>query len=1640
MKVLIKFLLTLCLVWSTLGTLQAQVRPEPYSNWFFGDKAGLSFEKENSQFYNKTKVTKQGKLQTLEGCASISDIDGNLRFYTNGVTVWNWDHQRMVNGFGLKGDTSSTQSVMIIPKPKDKNLYYIFTLTQGVSGNDLYYSIVDMSRQQGFGEVITRNVLLANNMSERLTTTLNNNGDDYWVLTHEANSNRFFSFSFDENGINTTPVISIIGSRHVGTCGSIGYMKSRCNRLAVAITNCAGGTDQDRVEVFDFDNITGRVTRHVKTFKIPNAYGIEFSVESRYLFVSGWHGGKLWMIDLRARPGVNPKQVIGVTNTYGTLGEVNSFGALMMGPDQKIYVAKNKSGFLGTITGLGAYDPKAVSLEGRKSTFGLPNVPQFICECDIDPTQIVAMDSVCLNSSLKVEAKTLLPPEVTVTDSVRWHFGDTQVDSIANTSFDNPAYHRYTKLGRYEVKLYQKCINTNQFLFVGSHLVKVVDCSRIIASRVCIGDTTQFYFLNGVNLAVTSIEWDFGDPASGVNNTASGILNPKHYYASPGSYTAKATVVYEDGYTNTYTTRVRVYDRPYINLGRDINMCLGDSIPDLYAKCRLDSNITDYLWHDGSDKCFYVPKGDEDFISLTVTRFGCSATDTVWILRDSLSLGPDRRICPGDSVILGTDSRWEEYKWSTGSDTTTISTDSILVVKTAGEFVLTASRAGCTVSDTIEVFITTPPDPGFPADTVICPPNQSLFLNASQPDAFVTYLWSTGSELAYQTITESGLYWVEITKGDCKRRDSIQVSIVRPLELPDTIYACSADSSATLLADVGVPEATYLWSTGETTSAIIAKTRGWYKVTATVGSCVQTDSTFLNYGILPEINLGNDTTVCEGPLILNAFQRGKNYTYQWSNGVWGPINQIDQTGWYVLTISNDTCVATDSILVTIPEVELGADRKVCADDEVYLRPETILDGATYTWNTLQTGDSIQVFSSGQYYVTMEFEGCTLSDTVNITLVPKPDPNLGQDTVVCDPNQPLVLRTGVTGTDVTYLWSNGSTDSTLTADSSGVYWVEVSNGDCVGTDTITVNYLEIKFPRDTSVCVGEKVLLDAQQPLFATYQWQDGSTLPVFLADTAGLYWVDITMGDCARRDSIEVVYSSGIALDLGADTTICGSDPLVLHSGNPNTEWSTGETGESITVSTTGIYVATLDNSGCVTQSAIRVTYLNESVFDLGPDQTICDQDFYVIDASQGLHPGVDPSIVKYQWADGDTTYFKSVNQRGWYKVKLNFMATCAYEITDSIYVDFGITPTVDLGNDRFLCPGEAVTLDATSSVSGVTYLWQDGSTSPTYQVTTSGVYWVKLTNNGCSVTDTVEIIYANDFTLGEDRVVCNGESVLLNAFTQGATSYLWQDGSTSPAISVNQSGLYWVEISNGRCTARDSIQVDFVPQPAVYLGQDTVACNAAEYTIKFDAEAGVNYLWNDGSTADSLVAKKSGWYWVEASRSTCVNRDSIFVFLPSVYLNLGADTTICEGTSLVLGNAPVDGITYQWSTGETTSMITVTQAGDYFLEANINGCIFTDRLKLTVRVCDPTTDNLFIPNIITPNNDGKNDQFVIEGIANKGWGMAIYNRWGAQIYQTDNYRNKWGGDGFPAGLYYYHLKHPTDPDKRYKGWVKILR
>ena len=133
-----------------ISTLQLVAQREA-SNWYFGDNAGINFDINN----NVTPLT-DGQLSTDEGCTSISDTSGQLLFYTDGIRVYNRNHTVMPNGLNLNGNPSSTQSAIIIPKPGDANIYYIFTASTTFGGApDLgfQYSEVDMTLNNGLGDV-----------------------------------------------------------------------------------------------------------------------------------------------------------------------------------------------------------------------------------------------------------------------------------------------------------------------------------------------------------------------------------------------------------------------------------------------------------------------------------------------------------------------------------------------------------------------------------------------------------------------------------------------------------------------------------------------------------------------------------------------------------------------------------------------------------------------------------------------------------------------------------------------------------------------------------------------------------------------------------------------------------------------------------------------------------------------------------------------------------------------------------------------------------------------------------------------------------------------------------------------------------------------------------------------------------------------------------------------------------------------------------------------------------------------------------------------------------------------------------------------------------------------------------------------
>ena len=223
------YFLILTFIFFSLNSLIVNAQNES-ANWFFGQRAGLNF---NNGF---PVPNVDGELSTAEGCASISSKLGDLLFYTDGITVWNKNHLIMANGTGLTGNGSSTQSAIIIPKPNSMSLYYIFTVDARGGLDGLRYSEVNMTLDNGLGAITTtKNSLLLSSSTEKITAVESADGESVWVIGHKWESNQFVSYLVDSDGLNTTPVISAVGSYHQGDLNNtIGYLKASPNKEKIA--------------------------------------------------------------------------------------------------------------------------------------------------------------------------------------------------------------------------------------------------------------------------------------------------------------------------------------------------------------------------------------------------------------------------------------------------------------------------------------------------------------------------------------------------------------------------------------------------------------------------------------------------------------------------------------------------------------------------------------------------------------------------------------------------------------------------------------------------------------------------------------------------------------------------------------------------------------------------------------------------------------------------------------------------------------------------------------------------------------------------------------------------------------------------------------------------------------------------------------------------------------------------------------------------------------------------------------------------------------------------------------------------------------------------------------------------------------
>ncbi|WP_045467196.1 T9SS C-terminal target domain-containing protein [Sporocytophaga myxococcoides] len=675
-------------------------------NWQFGNNAGLNFND------NPPSVTNTNANRTNGGSASISDPSGNLLFYTDGINIYTNDNKIMQGGTGLKGNSDSSQSAIIVPDPRANNIYYVFTVNPSTG---LSYTTVDLSFNKGKGRVTNINVPLYNPVANKISGMKDEQGN-FWVVAHELNSNNFISYKIGNNGFSPTPVISSTGA--VQTNGQ-GYMKFSKDGTKVAIAL----SEQNRVEIYDFNTNTGELTISDTITNVTLPFGLEFSDDNNKLYVSTNGDGHLYQYDLTKATSTE------IENSQVTISTdpSASYEALQLGPDGKIYVALkgSGSGFLGVINDPTLdstdvdYQHKSIDL-GTESNTGLPN---FVANYFNTSDWNIAYADTCSGSITLFQANA---PDTVFTWT--WNFGDGQTGTGQTTT------HTYPGPGTYNVSVraIYACGDTTMLRTLT--IVETPPAPQIKDTTICDAITYKLdATLSGSGL---SYLWNTGSTSSFINTDTSGTFTVE---------------VSRAGCINTATATVTFAPVNSFDLGTDKTLCTGDSI-------QLDAGnpgLT-HSWSTGATLQTIVVKTSGTY-SVTVSNGGlCQKSDQInitFITPPIVSLGPDTTYCQGSSPVLdaGVVPSGFQYKWSSGEINRQIHPT------ISGTYIVSVYKDQCQGSDTIKIEFEAAPNISLNPVFGLCSENgDSVILDGGTANS---YLWlPSGQTTQSITVFTAGLY------------------------------------------------------------------------------------------------------------------------------------------------------------------------------------------------------------------------------------------------------------------------------------------------------------------------------------------------------------------------------------------------------------------------------------------------------------------------------------------------------------------------------------------------------------------------------------------------------------------------------------------------------------------------------------------------------------------------------------------------------------------------------------------------------------------------------------------------------------------------------------------------------------------
>lgn len=692
----------------------------------------------------------------------------------------------------------------------------------------------------------------------------------------------------------------------------------------------------------------------------------------------------------------------------------------------------------------------------------------------------------------------------------------------------------------------------------------------------------------------------------------------------------------------------------------------------------------------------------------------------------------------------------------------------------------------------------------------------------------------------------------------------------------------------------------------------------------------------------------NNSVFCSGGTNILIAPSG-NYTYQWTNNGIPITNNNDSlivisNGNYAVSLSGACAANSSTISILISSgnpivITPSGPISFCTGNSVTL---TSPSATGNLWSNGSVSQSISVNNSGSYSLTVSNpQVCpSVSSPIQVIVNPLPTPPVissSGSTTVCQ-NGVVVLTSNLSSN---LIWSNTTTTQTIIVSSSGTYSAQITSNGCTSLPSNTIQVNVIANPNTTvtpsgpaSFCQGNSVTLNAILESGNTYQWYNNgllipsATTNVYNANTNGNYTVFISNSNCSSTSAPLFVTVTAIPvapiISASGNTTICQGGNVTLNANLSNVVWSNNASTPSITVNQSGSFIAITINNGCASPPSNQISVVVNPLPQIpiisatGPT-TFCSGTSVILNSS---------SSIGNSWSNNQTIPSITVSNSGNYTVTVtDFNGCSSLSLPISVIVNSTpATPEISASGPTTICSEGSLTLLSNSPNGN---LWSNGSSSQSNIVTTSGTYFVTVTENGCtslasnSIPVTVNITPPPPIiSVDGPTTFCSGNSVVLTSSSPDGN--IWSNGQISQSITAVDPGEYSLQVSNNGCLSySETIMITVIPVPSppiINASGPTTFCQGSNVTLTTDSSDGLVWTVSNGNqfpVATLIIQSNQTAIYATVTANGCTSEPSQIIsttVLPNVTPSFSQVAPICAGSTFILPSTSNNGYSGSWT------------------------------------------------------------------------------------------------------------------------------